>query len=438
MVTRILLPGQGDTRASGRGPDSELPEELRNILAKPPLGRGAAELKKLEAHWAKDRADYVHRVKTLRESIERRDTVRRSVPRVMVMEDMPGDRPTHMLEKGLYNKKGEEVSAAVLTSLSPMPDSMPPNRLGLARWLVAPENPLTARVTVNRIWQQFFGAGLVRTTENFGQQGEQPTHPELLDWLAREFLESGWDLKLLCRLIVTSETYRQSSRLSAELLERDPRNELLARGARFRLPSWMLRDQALASSGLLVARMGGPPVFSYQPPGVWADATFGKKKYRVDQGEKLYRRSLYTFWRRIVGPTVFFDTAPRQICSVKQSRTNTPLHALTTLNDITYVEAARVLATATLTDAPGEAPRALLTRAFRRVLVRPPMAEEIDVLAASFDAAQARFAADVDAARRFLDVGETPTPQTDDPARLAALAAVCGAIMNLDETLSKE
>src|SRR5439155_3052974 len=198
------------------------------------------------------------------------------------------------------------------------------DRLALAKWLFSPEHPLTSRVIVNRYWQQFFGAGIVKTSEDFGVQGERPSHPELLDWLAVEFRESGWDVKHVYRLIVTSAAYRQSSKVTADLLERDPENRLLARGPRYRMPAFMIRDQALAASGLLVEKLGGPPVKGYQPSGVWEEATFGQIKYEQDHGESLFRRSLYTFWRRIAGPTEFFDSATRQTCTVRQRHTNTP------------------------------------------------------------------------------------------------------------------
>jgi hypothetical protein len=219
-----------------------------------------------------------------------------------------------------------------------------PDRLELAQWLVSPTNPLPARVTVNRLWQQFFGVGLVKTSEDFGLQGERPSHPELLDWLAIEFVESGWDVKALIRTVVLSATYRQSSQSSPENRERDPENRKLSRGPRFRMSSPMIRDMALASAGLLTERVGGTAVNPYQPAGVWEETTFGNKRYTQDHGEALYRRSLYVFWRRIIGPTLFFDVANRQTCTVKTPRTNVPLHALLTLNDTGYVEAARVLA----------------------------------------------------------------------------------------------
>jgi hypothetical protein len=314
---------------------------------------------------------------------------------------------------------------------------MAKNRLELARWLVSPDNPLTARVIVNRAWQQFFGVGLVKTTEDFGVQGEKPSHPELLDWLAGAFVAGGWDQKALDRLIVASATYRQASKVTPALVERDPANRLLARGPRFRLPAWMIRDQALAAGGLLVRKLDGPPVKSYQPAGVWEEATFGTKRYQQDKGEALYRRSVYLFWRRIVGPTVFFDSAPRQVCVVKPTRTNTPLHALTTLNDVTYVEAARALAQRVLAPA-GLSTEERLDRAFRLVLARKPTAAEKQVLLASLARVRREFAADVPAAKQFLAVGASPRDANLDLVEHAAYAAVCSAILNLDEALTKE
>jgi hypothetical protein len=306
----------------------------------------------------------------------------------------------------------------------------------LARWLVSPQNPLTPRVTVNRIWQMFFGVGLSKTVEDFGVKAEFPKHPELLDWLAVEFRDSRWDMKKLVRLIVTSRTYRQSSRITPELRERDPDNRLLARGPRFRLSSWMLRDQALAASGLLVAEIGGAPVKPYQPSGIWEEATFGGKKYNQDKGAALYRRSLYTFWRRIVGPAEFFDTQSRSTCVVKPTRTNTPLHALTTLNDTTYVEAARTLAQrAMLTSNDADA---RVKFVFSAVLARNPRPEESRVLLDGLARHSANFEANAADAKKFLTVGESKRDETLDTAEHAAWTVVCLTVLNMDEALTKE
>lgn len=368
---------------------------------------------------------------------EEREAIEKAAPKVMVMADQPERRPTFLLERGLYNQPGEEVEAAVPASLPPLPSEAPRNRLGLAQWLVSPDHPLTARVTVNRIWQQFFGIGLVKTPEDFGVQGEIPPHGELLDWLADDFRSHGWDVKRLVRQIVTSRTYRQSSRVTPEHLERDPENRLLARGPRFRMPAWMLRDQALAAAGLLSPVRGGPPVNTYQPPGVWEEATFGNKKYVQDHGEALYRRSLYIFWRRIIGPTMFFDNAARQVCTVKVVRTNTPLHALLTLNDVTYVEAARALAEwVLLADADSDARR--VDQVYLRVLARPPLDAERSVLLAGLERSRREFERDPQAASALLAVGESPRREELPAAEHAAWTALCLTVLNLDETLTRE
>ncbi len=411
--------------------------EVAKILEVPAGRRSRAQIERLEKQWQATEPEYAGRLAAHRLAVDALDGLNRSVPRVMVMEDMPAPRDTYVLTRGSYEKPAEKVVAAVPAALPPLPPDAPRDRLGLARWLVAPENPLAARVAVNRAWQQFFGEGLVTTPEDFGVQGVRPSHPELLDWLASEFVGTGWDVKALHRLVVTSATYRQSSRVRAGLAERDPRNRLLARGPRSRLPAWMIRDQALAASGLLVRATGGAPVYPYQPAGVWEEATFGNRRYQQDHGAALYRRSLYTFWRRIIGPTGFFDSAPRQTCVVKPVRTNTPLHALTTLNDVTYVEAARALAGRVLGSA-GPSPGERVEMAFRRVLARKPDAAERAVLVASVERVRGEFASDREAARKWLDVGESARDGRLDPVEHAAYAALCSAIFNLDEALTKE
>jgi mono/diheme cytochrome c family protein len=430
------------TRGEGQAADQSeraaaLPDAIKAVLKLPTRQRNRSQLEQLEKQWEKDAPEYLSRLQHLRGAIDARDTLNRSIARVMVMADQPQPRPTFILDKGLYDKPRDEVSAAVPAKLPPLPSGAPVNRLGLAQWLVSPDNPLTARVAVNRLWQQFFGIGLVKTPEDFGVQGERPVHPELLDWLAAEFVASGWDVKRLCRLIVSSATYRQSSAVSAALAERDPQNRLLARGPRFRMPSWMIRDQALASSGLLATRIGGVPVNPYQPGDLWADITFDRKHFQQDHGEALYRRSLYTFWRRIVAPSLFFDSASRQICTVKHLRTNSPLHALTTLNDVTYIEAARALAQRVLLATPPDA-KERTTGIFRLVLARRPTAEELTLLTASVERLKREFAADPASAGKFLVVGESTRDESLDPIEHAAYTALASAVLNLDEALNKE
>ena len=360
-----------------------------------------------------------------------------AVPKVMVMADQKEKRPTFILDHGLYDAPGAEVNVGVPAAILPLPGDGDLNRLSLAQWLVSREHPLTARVAVNRLWQMLFGIGLVKTAEDFGVQAEYPLQRELLDWLAAEYIESGWDTKALLKTIVTSETYRRSSAIkSPSDFENDPENRRLARGPRFRMPSWMIRDQALAAAGLLQRGIGGQPVFSYQPAGIWDEATFGKKTYQQSIGSDLHRRSLYTFWRRIVGPTEFFDTAKRQVCEVNPLRTNTPMHALTTLNSTTYVEAARVLAGEVIRSSGDENARFTLTG--QRLIGRAPAAEETAIWKRSLTRAKEAFAKEPEAAAKFLAEGESKTPADLDPAEHAAWAALCLNLMNLDETLTKE
>jgi len=362
---------------------------------------------------------------------------RNTFPKVMVMEDMAKKRETFLLVRGLYNQPKNPVSARVPEALPPIPESDERNRLALAKWLVSDKNPLTARVTVNRFWQQLFGIGLVKTTEDFGTQGEMPENLDLLNWLASDFMEHNWDVKRFIKQIVMSHTYRQSSRMTAKEYEVDPENRLLARGARYRMPSWMIRDQVLAVSGLLVNNPGGPSVNGYQPSGIWEEATFGKKKYFQQHGDALYRRSLYTFWRRIVGPTMFFDNASRQQCTVKPYRTNTPLHALLTLNDVQYVEAARHLAERALTS-PEETDRQRLDFIFDQVLTRPPSELETTIFLSGLKRSREEFVSGENDAVAFLSIGESKRNEALDANDHASWTAVCLAMFNLDETLTKE
>jgi len=363
--------------------------------------------------------------------------LRKAFLKVMVMRDGT-KRETRVLIRGVYNKPTDiVVGSNTPESLPPLPEDAPRNRLGLAEWLVNPKHPLTARVTVNRIWQQFFGTGLVKTTEDFGVQSERPSHPGLLDWLAQEFVSDNWNVKRLHRRIVLSATYRQSSAVTSALHERDPENRLLARMTRYRLPSWMIRDQALAISGLLVERMGGPPVKPYQPPGVWAESTFGKKRYAQDKGEALYRRSLYTFWRRIVGPTMFFDEAKRQTCEVRRARTNTPLHALITLNDVAYVETARAMAQRVLKEG-GVDDVARVAYAFRLATARPPSAAEAAVLQQRIQQLRVTYAAKPEAAQELLKIGEHLRDESLTVTDHAAYTVLCNLLFNLDEVITRE
>lgn len=352
---------------------------------------------------------------------------------IMVMAELPEPRTAYLLDRGEYSRRKEPVEPGTPEALSAWPDNAPKNRLGLAQWLTHPDHPLTARVAVNRYWQLFFGRGLVETQEDFGSQGKPPSHPELLDWLARRFIESGWDVKALCREIVLSSTYRQESKATPELRERDPDNLLLARGPAFRLHAEIVRDRALAASGLLVAKLGGPSAKPYQPPGLWEDVSYGG--YPQDTSEGLYRRSLYTFIKRTSPPPSMstFDAGSREVCTVRRERTATPLQALVVLNDPQFVEAARVLAERTLASLPAAPVEERLTTMFRRIAARAPRAEELHVLMQAHREQHEWFAARHDEAARYASVGEMESNAALDPAQVAAATAVAQAIMSMDE-----
>ena len=366
-----------------------------------------------------------------------------AVPTIMVMKEMEEPRDTMVLDRGDYRNRGERVEPGVPAALSPFPQDAPPNRLGLARWLVEPDHPLTARVTVNRFWQMYYGNGFVKSAENFGSQGDQPSHPELLDWLSTEFVGSGWDVKGLQRLLVTSATYRQSSRVTPELLERDPENRLLARASRFRLPAELVRDNALRASGLLVNTIGGPSVYPYQPPGLWKEMAYGEKytaqEYVQGEGPDLYRRGLYTFWKRTIPPPTLmaFDAPDRETCTMRRPRTNTPLQALILLNDPTYVEAARSLAQRTLKITASDT-EDRIHLAFRLATGRAPDPREAPILDRILQQQRSYYRSDPEAARRLIEVGESPFDRSLDPVELAAWTTVTGSILNLDETITRE
>ena len=361
------------------------------------------------------------------------------LPRVMVMSDA-SPRETKILDRGDYlSPKGDKLPFAPPSFLPPLPGGAPANRLGLAQWLFLPEHPLTARVQVNRMWQHFFGSGIVKTTEDMGVQSEYPTHMSLLDWLAVEFRDRGWSQKQMHRLLVGSATYRQASKVTADHLAKDPENRLFARASRFRMPSMVLRDVALSASGLLDRRLGGQPVYPYQPDQIWEALAITKERdftYPASHGSDLYRRSIYTFWRRTVNPANMFDMANRQTCNVRASRTCTPLHALTTLNDPTWAEAARVLADKAMTATSDTDSR--LAFAFRRVLGRRPTDYDMAALRRMHERQLAAFRADAEAAKQFVSVGESKQNESLDVAEHAALSSVCLGIFNLDEALTRE
>ncbi len=370
-----------------------------------------------------------------------REALEKAIPSTLVMEERKEPRQAHILERGEYTEKREKVASQVPEWISPALAEAPPNRLGLAQWLVAPDHPLTARVTVNRFWQQFFGTGLVKTSEDFGVQGEQPTHPELLDWLAVDFIESGWDVKRFLKQLVMSATYRQSSRVTPAKLEIDPENRLLARGARFRLDAETIRDQALAVSGLLVERTGGRSVKPYQPAGLWAPVGFGGSNtaiFKQDSGDKLYRRSMYTFWKRTSPPPSLatFDAPNRETCQVRRARTNTPLQALVLMNDVQFFESARKFAERVMREGGTEVEERV-TFALRSLLARNPSESELDSLSHLYRNERAEFEADRRAALQLLSIGESKRDESFEVSELAAWTMITHLLLNLSETVTR-
>jgi hypothetical protein len=418
-------------------------ERLRGILSRAGSDRVADDQARLRDYYIRHHADA-----ELRQSYDRwqqaqteEQAARRAIPSTLVMRDRPEARTTHILRRGQYDQPGDEVAPGVPEFLGSHRVDAPPNRLGLAEWLVSPEHPLTARVAVNRLWQHCFGEGLVRTPNDFGLQGELPTHPELLDELALRFIASGWDVKTMLRLIVTSATYRQSSIPTEALLERDPENRLLGRGPRFRLPAELIRDQALAVSGLLSRRVGGPSVKPWQPEGLWEEVSYNAEEtYVPDSGDGLWRRSLYTYWKRQAPPPslLTFDANTREKCLIKRSRTNTPLQALVTLNDPTYIAAGRGLATTTLQHHQSGSDDDFARTLFRRAVSRWPEPDETVALVELFTQQRSVLATDPVAARGLLGMAEDSAAEVSpDAVALAAWTLVAQTILNLDEVLTR-
>ncbi len=389
----------------------------------------------------------------------KRESATKNTPTAMVMRETDKPRDAFLLIRGQYDRRGDKVEASLPSVFPPLPAGQAMNRLGLARWMVDPANPLTARVWVNRAWEKFFGTGIVKTTENFGSQADWPSHPELLDWLATEFMQSGWNMKQMQKLLVMSATYRQSTVASdfggavaqtanargttntSAVFAIDPDNRLLARGPRFRLSAEQLRDQALAVSGLLVPKLGGPSVRPYMPDGVWDETSrYGDLRgYKHETGEGLYRRTLYTIWKRTAAPPsmLLFDAPSREICTVKRSRTNTPLQALVLLNEVTYVEAAKKLAERMLNEG-GATAAERLAFGFRLTTGRKPTSREVELLVAGVTADLSRFSINKDAAKQLLEVGESKPNATFSLEELAAYTLTANVLLNLDEFVTRE
>ncbi len=439
-------------------------DSLEKIAAIPVANRTRAQQLKMQGAFLESAApaETKHLWQQLSELKRQRLNLESEFSTLMIMQESATPRPAYVLRRGAYDQPIEQVERAVPAILPPLPAAVPTNRLGFARWLVSKENPLTARVQVNRMWQMLFGTGLVKTVEDFGSQGEPPSHPELLDWLAVQFRDGekeggsdgekttpqsairnpqsrAWNVKAMLKTIVMSATYRQSSKVSADLAQRDPMNRLLARGPRLRLSAEMIRDQALAASGLLVEHLGGPSVKPYQPDGLWKDMTFSNMTfYDQAKGEGLWRRSLYSYWKRtILNPAMLtFDASARELCAVREVRTNTPLQALNLMNDVTYVEAARLLAERAMLEAPAQRERLALM--FRLVLTRAPSETEQAVLLQSLHAQVENFRAKPEEAKRLLAIGERRNTSKLDASELAAYATVASLILNLDEAITKQ
>lgn len=426
---------------------STVPQPVRDAIKVDTAARTPEQTKLIRDHFVqfvhpKTRTTFEPLQKQIDDMTKQRNDTDAAIAITMIMQDLPTPRDTFVLKRGEYTMPGEKVEANVPAIFPPLPEGAPKNRLGLAKWLVDPSHPLTARVTVNRYWQQYFGVGLVKTAEDFGLQGQWPTHPELLDWLAVQFIESGWDIKALQKLIVMSATYRQSSAVTPELLQSDPNNELLARGPRFRLDAEVVRDSALAVSGLLREQIGGKSVRPYQPDGIWESVSFvgsTTQYYKRDAGDALYRRSLYTFWKRTAPPPslMAFDAPSRETCVARRSRTNTPLQALVLMNDEQYVEASRQLAARMLTEG-GDSPVSRLTFGFRTLTARTPTERELSVLTKVFSDHLAHYQQNVAEADKLLKIGESPRPEGLDSAEHAAMTMMANLLLNLDEAITKE
>ncbi|MFK7767534.1 MAG: PSD1 and planctomycete cytochrome C domain-containing protein [Mariniblastus sp.] len=419
----------------------DMPRDFFRILQVPLGERSKGDDNRLKDFYLKKHApDRFKSIRKQQESLDNQRTkIKSNVLSVMIMRDKPQPRTTHLFDRGNYESPREKVEPGVPSFLPELPSDAPKNRLTLARWLVDSKNPLTSRVAVNRYWQTFFGTGLVKTSEDFGVQGELPSHPELLDWLAVDFMENNWDVKRIHRMIVTSETYLQSSKFRKDLIDVDPANRLLARSPRFRLPSSLIRDSALRVSGLLNTEIGGKPVYPYQPDGLWKEFSLESFSYKPSTGSDLYRRSLYTFWRRTVAPPNMFDSANRQTCTVKLSRTNTPLHALVMLNDPTFVESFCHLAQEVI-EKPDLDSKARLSLAFHRAISRQPNSKEISVLTKALKESQHYYSQHPDEAKELVSVSNSISVPDDESklVQLAALSSVVQIIMNTDEFVTRE
>ncbi|MCB9782828.1 MAG: DUF1553 domain-containing protein [Candidatus Omnitrophica bacterium] len=421
----------------------EYPTEIETILTLAKEDRSEGQKEQLRNFYRQTNSpEWREQKQQLADLEQKRKEFDESIPTTMVMSEMSEPRETHFLVRGQYDQPGDVVHAAIPAVFPALPEKTEPNRLGLAKWLVSDKHPLTARVTVNRYWQHYFGTGIVKTAEDFGSQGEWPSHPELLDWLAVEFMESDWDVKHIQKLIVTSAAYRQASVITPDRLEKDPKNRLISRGPRYRLEAELVRDNALAIAGLLNRKIGGSSVKPYQPEGLWEEVAYGSgfsaQSYDRDDGSDLYRRGMYTFWKRQCPPPgmLVFDAPNREVCTSRRERTNTPLQALALMNDPVYLEAARVLAQRMMIEGGGT-PQAKVAYAFERATCRLPNEKETEILLNIYGKQLEDYRSDTEAAEKFVSVGESPIPENLDKADLAAWTTVASMILNLDEAITK-
>jgi hypothetical protein len=429
---RVLV--TGDPRAATA---ATVPPTIREIVRTPPEKRSAQQTEQLSSYFRSLRPE-LKRLVAQREDIERRLTEEYKPDKTPIMVELADDkqRQTHMFLRGSFLSPGDEVSPDTPEVFPPLADDLPRNRLGLAKWLVDRNNPLTARVVANRHWEQLFGTGIVLTSEDFGSQGMLPTHPELLDWLAVELMEKNWSLKQLAKTMVTSAAYRQSSRTTPEKLARDPDNRLVSRGPRDRLSAEQIRDQALAASGLLSRKLGGPSVMPPQPEGVW-QVVYSDDRWVTSKEEDRYRRGLYTFWRRTspYPSAMALDATSRETCTIRRISTNTPIAAFALLNDPVYIEAAQALARRIMEQGSIDA-GARVTYAFRRVLARQPAADEVQRLVALYNSERQHYERDPEAAAKIA-TSELGAPDgSPNMAELAAWTVVSNVLLNLDETLN--
>jgi hypothetical protein len=430
---RFRLAVTNDSRIPQR---AKLPADVLAALAVPADKQTAEQKEALARHYR----TLAPSLQAVRDEIARLEKSRPVAPMLPVMVELPANqrRTTRVMIKGNFLNLGDHVQAAVPAAFHPLPPGAPADRLGVAKWLIDPNNPLTARVAVNRYWAQLWGSGLVTTEEDFGTQGELPSHPELLDWLATEYVRLGWDTKALLRLLVTSAAYRQSSKVTPELLAKDPRNRLFGRGPRFRLEAEMVRDQALALGGLLSRKTGGPSVYPPQPPGLWQAAFNGQRTWPTSTGEDRYRRGLYTFWRRTIPyPSMTtFDAPSRETCTIRRSRTNTPLQAFVTLNDPVYVEASQALARRIVKEG-GATAEERARFALRLCLARPPQAEQVKQVLALYESEREHYGKDAAAALKLATEPLGPLPPGMEAADAAAWTVVANVLLNLDGVMAK-